>query len=74
VDLKFCQVAFHVLFCTDFYLEAAEDTVRDQDFHRANLDAFHDYKELGDRKRLSLKLKLDTGEGVEWVGSDWSDE
>jgi hypothetical protein len=132
-DLKFCQVAFHVLFFTDFYLEATEHTIRDQDFHRANLDVFRDYEELEDRQQqllyersfikdyvqhcraksgrvvasetqqtlitrcgfsrrdcsraelhvlnirhiqhhaaqLSLKLKLDTGEGVDWVGSGW---
>ena len=74
MDLKFCQVAFHVLFFTDFYLEATEDTIRDRVFHRANLDAFRDYEELEERKSLSLNLKLDTSEGVEWVGSGWSDE
>lgn len=136
VNLKFCQVAFHVLFFTDYYLESTEDTIRDQDFHRANFDAFRDYEELEDRKQqllyeraflkdyaqhcrakssrvvtseteqtltsrcgfsrrdcsraelhvlnirhiqhhtaqLSLKLKLDTGKGVDWVGSGWSDK
>lgn len=54
VDLKFCQVAFHVLFFTDYYLEAAEDTIRDQDFHRANIDAFRGYEELEDRKQQRL--------------------
>jgi hypothetical protein len=136
VNLKFCQVAFHVLFFTDFYLEATEETIRDQDFHRANLDAFRDYEELEDRKQqhryerpfiedyvqhcraksgrvvtsesqqsltnrcgftrrdcsraelhvlnirhiqhhtaqLSLKLKIETGKGVDWAGSGWRDK
>jgi hypothetical protein len=54
VNLKFCQVAFHVLFFTDFYLESTEDAIRDQAFHRANLDAFRDYEELEDRKQQLL--------------------
>ena len=135
VNLHFCQVAFHVLF-TDFYLESTEDTIRDQDFHRVNADAFRDYEELEDRKQqllydrsfikdyvqhcrekstrvvsneteqtltarcgftrrdcsraelhvlnirhiqhhtaqLSLKLKLDTNAGVNWIGSGWKSE
>ena len=45
-NLKFCQVAFHVLFFTDFYLEESDRTVRDQPFHREHADFFRDYEEL----------------------------
>jgi hypothetical protein len=135
-NLKFCQVAFHTLFFTDFYLESSEVSIRDQDFHRERPEFFRDYEELEDRTQqllyersavkdyvqhcrekstrvvvsetepaliarcdfsrrncsraelhihnirhiqhhaaqLSLRLRLDTGEGVPWVGSGWRDE
>ena len=132
-SLKFCQVAFHTLFFTDFYLEASEVSIRDQDFHREHTEFFRDYEELEDRQQqllydrpaikeyvqhcrvksarvvadetestlitrcgfsrrncsraelhiynirhiqhhaaqLSLRLRLETGDGVPWVGSGW---
>jgi len=45
-NLKFCQVVFHALFFTDFYLEDSDRSFRDQPFHRENADFFRDYEEL----------------------------
>jgi hypothetical protein len=45
-NLKFCQVVFHALFFTDFYLEDSDRSFRDQSFHRENADFFRDYEEL----------------------------
>jgi len=132
-NLKFCQAAFHALFCTDLYLGPDVDSLRDQKFHRDRAAAFADYEELEDRPQqavyeksfideyvqhcreksqqvvsseteeilggpsgfdwlkfsraelhvynirhihhhaaqLSLRLRLDTGEGIRWVGSGW---
>ena len=132
-NLVFCQVAFHTLFYTDFYLGADEASFRRQPFHRANGDFFRDYEEFEDRApvlryerpavkaylnhcrnkatdviaaettssleapcgfprrnmsrselhvynmrhvqhhaaQLSLRLRLDHGESIPWVGSGW---
>jgi hypothetical protein len=132
-SLLFCQVAFHTLFYTDFYLEADEESFRQQPFHLANGAFFRDYEELEDRApvlryekaavksylnhcrnkaadvisaettssleapsgfprrnmsraelfvynlrhvqhhaaQLSLRLRLDHGENIPWVGSGW---
>jgi hypothetical protein len=131
--LMFCQVAFHTLFYTDFYLGLNEESFRRQPFHLANSDLFRDYEELLDRPQvllydkpgvkayleycrnkaadaisvetadslvapcdfprrnmtraelhvynirhiqhhaaqLSLRLRLDFGENIPWVGSGW---
>lgn len=53
-NLKFCQVAFHTLFFTDFYLETTEGSVGDQDFHRKRPQFFRDYEELQDRPQQLL--------------------
>lgn len=45
-NLKFCQVVFHALFFTDFYLEDSDRSFKDQPFHRENADFFRDYEEL----------------------------
>jgi hypothetical protein len=54
VNLKYCQVAFHTLFFVDYYLEQTDQTIRDQDFHRAHADLFKDYEELEDRRQVNL--------------------
>lgn len=46
---KFCQVAFHTLFFTDYYLGADPDSFRRQPFHLNNKGIFRDYEELEDR-------------------------
>jgi len=50
--LKFCQVAFHTLFCADVYLQAGEgrEALRGQAFHVEHADVFRDYEELEDRE------------------------
>jgi hypothetical protein len=48
-NLAFCQVAFHTLFYTDFYLGPDEESFRLQAFHRENGDFFRDYEEFGER-------------------------
>jgi hypothetical protein len=48
-NLKFCQVAFHVLFFADYYLEPVEDEFRQQTYHREHPEFFRDYEELEDR-------------------------
>jgi hypothetical protein len=54
-NLAFCQVAFHALFFTDFYLGTPdEDAFRSQPFHRANGQIFRDYEELEDRVQVLL--------------------
>ena len=53
-NLKFCQVAFHVVFFADLYLGHDAKSVRDQAFHRAHGDFFRDYEELDDRPQQLL--------------------
>ena len=54
-NLAFCQVAFHALFFTDFYLGGPdEETFRNQPFHRENGHIFCDYEELEDRVQVLL--------------------
>jgi len=50
--LKFCQVAFHTLFCADVYLQAGEgrEALRGQAFHVEHAGEFRDYEELEDRE------------------------
>ena len=49
VNLKFCQVVFHTLFFTDYYLGQNAEALREQSFHEANKAYFRDYEELDDR-------------------------
>ena len=44
----FCQVAFHTLFFTDYYLGSDENDFRRQPFHLENAGFFRDYEELAD--------------------------
>ena len=44
-NLAFCQVAFHTLFYTDYYLGPNEESFREQPFHRDNPQFFRDYEE-----------------------------
>ncbi len=53
-NLKFCQVVFHTLFFTDFYLGPNAELFRDQPFHRKNKDFFRHYEELEDRPQVLL--------------------
>ena len=53
-NYKFCQVAFHTLFYTDFYLGQNEESFREQPFHRDNQEFFGDYEEFLDRAPQSL--------------------
>ena len=52
VELEFCQVAFHVLFFTDYYLETSPDGFRKQRFHVDNQSEFRDYEELEYRPQV----------------------
>lgn len=132
-NYKFCQVAFHTLFYTDFYLGEDPESFRRQPFHLQNERIFRDYEEFEDRApvhlyekrqilaylshcrekarevlpketpdtlmaghafkprvpsraelhidnirhvqhhtaQLSLRLRLDTGDGAAWIGSGW---
>ena len=56
-NLKYCQVAFHTLFFTDFYLGPNADSFREQPFHRENKDFFRHYEELEDRPQVLLYEK-----------------
>jgi hypothetical protein len=49
VNLRFCQVVFHALFFSDYYLGENEAAFRQQPFHLANPGIFGDYEELEDR-------------------------
>jgi hypothetical protein len=54
-NLAFCQVVFHALFFTDFYLgDPNEEAFRSQPFHRGNTEIFRDYEELEDRVQVLL--------------------
>lgn len=53
-NLKFCQVAFHTLFYTDFYLGPSAGAFRQQPFHRDHPGFFRDYEELEDRAQVLL--------------------
>ena len=53
----FCQVAFHTLFFTDFYLAVDPDSQRQQPFHLANATLFGDYEQLEYREPESLYEK-----------------
>jgi hypothetical protein len=54
VNYKFCQVVFHTLFFTDYHLGQSEEPFRQQAFHRAHADVFHDYEELEDHAPVLL--------------------
>ena len=50
-SLAFNQVAFHVLFFTDYYLGENEAALREQQYHRDHGDFFRTYEELEDRRQ-----------------------
>ena len=56
-NLAYCQVAFHTLFFTDYYLGRDESSFRAQLFHRENAAFFRDYEELEDRPQVLLYEK-----------------
>jgi hypothetical protein len=64
-NYKFCQVVFHTLFYTDFYLGRDEPSFRQQSFHRENERLFRDYEEFEDRApvldydKMSIRTYLD---------------
>jgi hypothetical protein len=51
---KFCQVVFHTLFFTDYYLGGSEESFRQDRFHRDHAHVFRDYEELEDRAPVLL--------------------
>ncbi len=135
-NIKFCQVAFHTLFFTDYYLGKNHEAMKDQAFHHNRPEFFRDYEEMQPRPQvllypreevleylafcrdkaretlaeetvevmaapcgfprktfsraelhvynlrhiqhhaaqLSLRLRLDTGVDIPWVGSGWRDD
>jgi hypothetical protein len=58
-NLAFCQVAFHTVFYTDYYLGENEAAHREQPFHRNNPDIFRDYEELQPRRQQLLYERSD---------------
>lgn len=56
---KFCQVAFHVVFFADVYLQPADDVdaLKRQPFHVEHAAEFRDYEELEDRPQVLLYEK-----------------
>lgn len=54
----FCQVAFHTLFFTDYYLGPNAESFQRQPFHLANPTLFGDYEQLQDREPVELYDKL----------------
>ncbi len=53
-NYKFCQVVFHTLFYTDFYLGQDEESFRRQPFHLNNERFFGDYEEFEDHAPVRL--------------------
>jgi hypothetical protein len=53
-NLKFCQVAFHTLFWTDFYLSPNDASFREQPFHQEHASFFADYEEFADHEPTRL--------------------
>ncbi len=53
----FCQVVFHTLFFTDYYLGPNPAAFRGQAFHRSQADLFADYEQLEDCEPVSLYEK-----------------
>lgn len=64
-NLKFCQVVFHALFFTDFYLEDSAQSFQDQPFHRENADFFHDYEELEFVEQKQLYDRASIGDYIQ---------
>jgi hypothetical protein len=50
----FCQVAFHTLFFTDYYLSRNVELFLKQPWHQDQRDLFGDYEQLEDREPTSL--------------------
>lgn len=53
-NLAFCQVVFHTLFFSDYYLCAEPDELRGQQFHLDHAEFFRDYEELQPRRQQLL--------------------
>ena len=62
----FCQVAFHVLFFADYYLEPGPESLPQQPFHLANPKLFGDYEQLQDREAVSLYERSQIETLVAW--------
>lgn len=58
-NTKFCQVAFHTLFFTDFYLGENEAALKQQAFHQQHPDFFRDYEEMEPRVQVLLYTRDD---------------
>lgn len=50
----FCQVAFHTLFFTDYYMGPNAESFTQQPFHIANSALFGDYEQMQDCEPVSL--------------------
>ncbi len=50
----FCNVVFHTLFFSDYYLGSNEDSLRGQPFHQEHGNIFKGYEQLEDRKPVTL--------------------
>jgi hypothetical protein len=57
--LLFCQIAFHVLFDTDYYLEKGPEHFKEQQFHIDNKAFFQNYEELNDRHPRNIYERND---------------
>ena len=54
----FCQVAFHSLFFTDYYLGLDAESLRQQPFHVSNPELFGDYEPSARVPRVSRLMAL----------------
>ncbi len=50
----FCNVVFHTLFFSDYYLGPSEAAIFEQEFHRVHAKIFEGYEQLEDRKPVTL--------------------
>ena len=46
-NLKYCQVAFHTIFFTDYYLGRTPDNFQAQSFHRQHVEFFSRLRRVG---------------------------
>ena len=69
LKLRFCQVVFHAIFFTDFYLEPSEGSMQSQQFHRDHPELFQDYEELEPREQKNLYELAGTVDYLEFCRS-----
>jgi hypothetical protein len=74
----FCQVAFHTLFFTDYYLGSDAESFLQQPFHLANAPLFADYEQLEyrepvclyDRQQIEAYMEFVRGKAVATIASE----